>query len=139
MSKKAMEWTCFCLREASKEHKNETRRWKLEEREAELFCTNKQNKYGKFMSLITVNSGGRSGLIIPERALNAGWVDIALKIERFIKCQQREKEHSFPRVTADDYPYAEVVQQSKWGSSNLRRAEITNKKGSILITKPVNI
>jgi len=139
MSKKAMEWICFCLREASKEHKKETRRWKLADREAELFCTKKQNEYGKFMSVITLNSGGRSGLIIPELALNAGWVDIALKIERFIKCQQREKEHSFSRVTEEEYSYAEAVQQSKWGSSNLRRAEMNTKKGSILITKPVNI
>ncbi|KAG5605849.1 hypothetical protein H5410_027341 [Solanum commersonii] len=111
MSKKAMEWICFCLKEASKEHKKETRRWKLAERETELFCTKKQNEYGKFMSLITLNSGGRSGLIIPELALNAGWVDIALKIERFIKSQQREKEHSFSRVTEDEYSYAEAVQQ----------------------------
>ncbi|WMV46110.1 hypothetical protein MTR67_039495 [Solanum verrucosum] len=139
MSKKAMEWIYFCLREASKEHKKETRRWKLADREAELFCTKKQNEYGKFMSVITLNSGGRSGLIIPELALNAGWVDIALKIERFIKCQQREKEHSFSRVTEEEYSYAEAVQQSKWGSSNLRRAEMNTKKGSILITKPVNI
>ncbi|KAG5605851.1 hypothetical protein H5410_027343 [Solanum commersonii] len=115
MSKKAMEWICFCLKEASKEHKKETRRWKLAERETELSCTKKQNEYGKFMSLITLNSGGRSGLIIPELALNAGWVDIALKIERFIKSQQREKEHSFSRVTEDEYSYAEAVQQSKWG------------------------
>ncbi|KAG5589795.1 hypothetical protein H5410_040309 [Solanum commersonii] len=114
MSKKAMEWICFCLREASKEHKKETRRWKLAEREGELFCTKKQNEYGKFMSFITLNSGGRSGLIIPELALNAG-------------------------VTEDEYSYAEAVQRSKWGSSNLRRAEINTKKGSILITKPVNI
>jgi len=55
-------------------------------------------------------------------------VDIALKIERFIKCQQREKEHSFSRVTEDEYSYAEAVQQSKWGSSNLRRAEINTRK-----------
>ncbi|KAG5569629.1 hypothetical protein H5410_059395 [Solanum commersonii] len=114
MSKKAMEWICFCLREASKEHKKETRRWKLADIEAELFCTKKQNEYGKFMSVITLNSGGRSGLIIPELALNAG-------------------------VTEEEYSYAEAVQQSKWGSSNLRRAEMNTKKGSILITKPVNI
>ncbi|WMV30144.1 hypothetical protein MTR67_023538 [Solanum verrucosum] len=132
MSKKAMEWICFCLKEASKEHKKETRRWKLAEREAELFCTKKQTEYGKFMSLITLNSGGRSGLIIPELALNAGWVDIALKIERFIKCQQREKEHSFSKVTEDEYSYAEAVQQSKkekptlvdirsWSSTNWKK------------------
>lgn len=36
------------------------------------------------MSIITLNSGGRSGLIIPKIALNVGWLRIVFKIERFI-------------------------------------------------------
>lgn len=80
----------------------------------------KQNEYGKFLSLTTLNSGGRSGIVIPELAFNSGWLDIALKIVRYIKGQQRPKEHTFLWVTEDEYPYAEAVQLSKWGSSNLR-------------------
>uniref|UniRef100_M1BQ71 Uncharacterized protein n=1 Tax=Solanum tuberosum TaxID=4113 RepID=M1BQ71_SOLTU len=88
MSRKVLEWICLCLREASKEKKKETRRWKLVEQEAVHFCTRKHNIHGRFISIITVNRGGRSGLIIPELASNAGWLDVALKIDRFIKCKK---------------------------------------------------
>lgn len=80
LSRKAMEWLCFCLKEASKDNKKESRRWKLAERKAELFCTRKNNEYGRFISIISLNGGGRTCLIIPEQALNAGWLDIAFKI-----------------------------------------------------------
>lgn len=76
-------------------------------------------------SVITVNSGGSSGLIIPELALNAVW---AFKIERFVKCQRREEETSLYTVTEDDYPYVEAVQESRWGNENLKRAEIYSRK-----------
>ncbi|KAH0730739.1 hypothetical protein KY289_001927 [Solanum tuberosum] len=138
MSKKSMEWICSCLKEASKEQKKEIRRWKFSEQGAEHFCTRKQNGYGKFISIISLNSGGRSCLIIPELALNAGWLDIAFKIERFIKCHRKE-DTPFCRLTEDDYPYVEAVQESRWGSRNLKRAEINSSKGGIQITKSVNI
>lgn len=104
-----------------------------------VFCTRKHNEHGKFISIITLNSGGRSGLIIPELALNAGWLDIAFKIERFIKCQRRVEETSLSRVAEAEYPYAEAVQDSRWGIRNLRRVEINSSKGNIQITEPMNI
>ncbi|KAG5605835.1 hypothetical protein H5410_027327 [Solanum commersonii] len=109
MSKKAMEWICFCLKEASKEHKKEARRWKLARKRAELFWW-------------------KVGLNHTELALNAGWVDIALKIERFIKSQQREKEHSFSRVTEDEYSYLRLS-ASKWGADIALQARRRNQRG----------
>ncbi|KAH0658708.1 hypothetical protein KY285_027250 [Solanum tuberosum] len=67
-----------------------------------------------------------------------GWLDIAFKIERFIKCHRKE-DTPFYRVTDDDYPYVEAVQESRWGSRNLKRAEINSSKGGIQITKSANI
>ncbi|WMV56377.1 hypothetical protein MTR67_049762 [Solanum verrucosum] len=54
------------------------------------FCSRKSNQHGTFISIISLNGGGRSGLIGPELTLNVGWMDIALKIERFIKWQRRK-------------------------------------------------
>ncbi|KAG5619477.1 hypothetical protein H5410_019301 [Solanum commersonii] len=107
MSRKVTEWICQCLREASKE-KKEIRRWRMAEHESELYCTRKHNIHGRFISIITLYRWGRSGIIIPELALNAGWLDIALKIDRFIK-------------------------YSKWQSRNLRNAEIKNMRGTVEI------
>lgn len=69
MNRKVMEWICVCMKEASKERKKETRRWTLTEREAEHFCTKKYNEHGRFISIITLNSGGGSGLIIQKYQL----------------------------------------------------------------------
>ncbi|WMV46582.1 hypothetical protein MTR67_039967 [Solanum verrucosum] len=88
MSRKVMEWICQCLREASKEKKKVTRRWRMVEHESEHYCTRKHNIHGRFISIIALYRGGRSGIIVPELASNAGWLDISLKIDRFIKCQK---------------------------------------------------
>ncbi|KAG5578048.1 hypothetical protein H5410_058182 [Solanum commersonii] len=53
MSSKCMDWICFTLKEASHDKGKNPRKWK-----------------------------GRDVLIIPEIALNAGWKEIAFKIER---------------------------------------------------------
>lgn len=70
ISDKMMEWICFTLKEASKDHKKAIRRWKYIEKYAEHFCTRKHNEHGRFMSIISLNNGGRSVLIIPELSLN---------------------------------------------------------------------
>ncbi|TMW89661.1 hypothetical protein EJD97_016837 [Solanum chilense] len=46
------------------------------------FCTRKHNEYGRYMSIVAINVGGRSVIIIPEPVLNAGWYDLAFKIEK---------------------------------------------------------
>lgn len=62
----------------------------MSERDADQFSTKKKNEHGRYMRIITLNKGGRSVLIIPELALNAGWCDIALKMEEFIKVPMRQ-------------------------------------------------
>lgn len=37
------------------------------------------------MNILSLNGGGRSVISIPETVYNAGWCDIAFKVERFIK------------------------------------------------------
>ncbi|KAG5591120.1 hypothetical protein H5410_041634 [Solanum commersonii] len=82
------------------------------EHESEHYCTRKHNIHGWFINIITLYRGGRSGITIPELALNAGWLDIALKIDRFIKYQQVKVKIPSTRVVLD-YPYAIAIQDSK--------------------------
>lgn len=98
VSGKAMEWICFLLSEASTDQKKVTRRWKYTDRKEEYFCTRKHNEYGRYMSIVAINAGGRSVIIIPEPVLNAGWCDFAFKIENFIKCPQRSVPTNLPRL-----------------------------------------
>ncbi|KAG5578571.1 hypothetical protein H5410_058705 [Solanum commersonii] len=81
------------------------------------FCSRKSNQHGTFISIISLNGGGRSGLIGPELTLNVGWMDIALKIERFIKWQRRKQ--LYKRVN---------------DSQSIRTAEIKSRNGNIKVT-----
>ncbi|KAF3643459.1 hypothetical protein FXO37_21978 [Capsicum annuum] len=102
MSSKIMEWIYFTLKEASSGQNKLIRRWKTAEREAEHFCTRKHNKHGRFIKLAT----------------NAGWYDIAFKIESFIRCFENLVKPSPSRVTEAAYPYARAVKDSKWLSKS---------------------
>jgi len=131
MSNKIMEWICFTLREASSDQRKSIRRWKTAEREEEHFCTRKYNEHGRFMSITSINNGGISVLVIPELAMNAGWYDIALKIESFIKCPKSLEKVGPPRVTEASYPYARSVKDSKWLSKSIREAETNSLEENI--------
>ncbi|KAF3659399.1 hypothetical protein FXO38_12660 [Capsicum annuum] len=126
-----MEWICTILREASGDHKNMIGRWKNAERGAEHFCTRKYNEYGRFISILTINNGGKSVLVIPELAINAGWQDITFKIENFIKYPKGMEAAGPLRVTDANYPYARVICDSKWQSITLQDADVKNKEGHI--------
>ncbi|WMV19344.1 hypothetical protein MTR67_012729, partial [Solanum verrucosum] len=101
------------------------------EREAEHCCTRKHNEHGRFISIISINNGGRSILVIPELALNVGWHDIAFKIESFIKCSKRMEVPGPPRITKSNYPYAKAVKDGKWQTETIQEAEITNNASII--------
>lgn len=109
VSNKVMEWIFFTLREASNDQKKIIRRWKLAEREAEYFCTRKHNEHGRYMSVISLSTGGRSVIIIPEPVLTAGWYDIAFKIGNFIKCSKRLVPPTLSRLTEPTYPYSKAL------------------------------
>lgn len=85
LSTNTMRWICNILKEASRDGENTIRRWKTKEKLAGFFCIRKFNVYGRYMCILSLQGNERSVLIIPELTLNAGWNDIAVKIERFIK------------------------------------------------------
>lgn len=122
-SGKAMEWICFLLSEAITDQKKVTRRWKYTDRKEEYFCTRKHNEYGRYMSIVAINAGGRSIIIVPEPVLNAGWCDLAFKMENFIKCPQRSVPTNLPRLVNSRYSYSKAVRDSKWLSTNHKETE----------------
>ncbi|KAG5620123.1 hypothetical protein H5410_005341 [Solanum commersonii] len=135
MSSKCMDWICFTLKEASHDKGKNPRKWKFTEQGTEHFFSRKHNSYGRFMSLVSLNRGGRDVLIIPEIALNAGWKEIAFKIERFIKSSKSITLNDPPRFTEVNYPYSSAVQESKWHTKTLHKADGTSRKGDITISK----
>lgn len=65
---------------------------------ADFYCYRNQNKYGRFISILTVQGRNRSVIIISELALNREWGDIALKIDN-IKNQREAPTTIRPRLT----------------------------------------
>lgn len=49
-----------------------------------IYSSLKFNKFGRFISIITVNGESRSIIILPKNSFNEGWVGLAAKIESFI-------------------------------------------------------
>lgn len=86
------------------------------------------------MSILSLNKGGKSVIIIPETTLNAGWCDIAHKIEKFIKCPKKQDKAGPPRLTDDNYPYAKVVRDNKWFPKESGESEVRREKGVIEIS-----
>ncbi|WMV13602.1 hypothetical protein MTR67_006987 [Solanum verrucosum] len=126
VSSKVMEWICFLLREASTDQKKSVRRWTFADRKEEYFCTRKHNEYGRYITIIFLNAGGRSVIIIPEPVLNAGWYDLAFKIENFIKCSKTQVLANTSRLAESNYPYSKAVCDSKWISKGHRETKVAN-------------
>lgn len=114
------------LREASTDQKKSISRWKFADRKEEYFCSRKHNEYGRYISIIFLNAGGRSVIIIPEPILNAGWHDIAFKIENFIKCSKRQLPATISRLAESNYPYSKAVCDSKWISMGHQETEVAS-------------
>lgn len=86
MSSKAMEWICHILKEVSKDQKDVVRVMENERIEyivTYYFYMRKFNAHCRYMSIISLKGDQRLFLIIQEKALNAGWLDVAFKVERF--------------------------------------------------------
>lgn len=138
MSLKIMRWICNILKEASRDEKSTIRRWKTKENLSEVFCTRKSNEYGRYMSILSLHGLERSVIIIPELALNAGWKEIAFKIERFIQCSNHKTLAEHSRFIKEDLSCASVAGESKW-HSNLRDSTIAADKGDIRISLPPGV
>lgn len=83
-------------------------------------------------SLVSWNE--KSVIIIPELALNAGWNEVAFKVERFIQCPNYLMIAEPPRLFKEDYSYAREACESKGHSNMLRESTVTSSEGDILIT-----
>lgn len=59
--------------------------------------------------------------------MNAGWWDIALKIEGFIRSPKRLVGMDPSTFTEANYPYVSAVSNSNWQSRDLREAIVNNK------------
>lgn len=81
-----MEWICHILKEASK-HQNNVVREMENQRIGYIvtynFHTSKFNAHCRYMSILSLKGDQRLVLIIQEKALNAGWLDVSFKVERF--------------------------------------------------------
>lgn len=111
LSRKIMEWICCILKDASNDNKNLVRRWRTKEQISEFYGTRKYNVHGRYMSFLALIGETKEVIIVPELGINAGWRNIAFKIEGFINTtpQCLVKQHSKPTI-----PYARVVERSKW-------------------------
>uniref|UniRef100_M1B194 Uncharacterized protein n=1 Tax=Solanum tuberosum TaxID=4113 RepID=M1B194_SOLTU len=133
-NRKTMEWIVFALREASRDNGTHTRRWKMNEQFADFFCSRKHNRFGRFISIVTVQGGNKSVIILPEYALNTGWGDIALKISNFIKDTKGPSLTDKPRMADPKILYADSVRTSKWQSKEASEDVINRNKKAISIT-----
>ncbi|KAF3619877.1 hypothetical protein FXO37_33506 [Capsicum annuum] len=130
MSTKVLKWICNTLKEASKGEKMAIRRC------SEFFCTRKANEWQIHEYYISSWAGKTSNhySIIPEIAVNAGWNEIAFKIERFIQRFNHSLLTEQLRVIKEDLSYATVAGESKWHSGILRDSTVTSSKGDINVT-----
>jgi len=140
-NKGSMEWIVRVLKEASQTKGNSVRRWRKTDDIAEIFGARNYNKYGRYISLISVRGRRRSVLIIPELTCNSGWADIAEKVARFISAHKTTNNLEAYRTVDENIPYAEMVRSSKWenreGKGVNANAEVTMQKGVISIKEPI--
>ncbi|CAN4097249.1 unnamed protein product [Withania somnifera] len=97
LGKKTMEWLCYILEEASSDQKNSVRRWRTKDQGEDFYGTRMYNEHGKYMSILSLKGEAREVTIVPELAINAGWRDIAFKIEvvEDSKSHAQSKEESY--------------------------------------------
>lgn len=105
---KVMKWIVQVFITASKEHKQTDRRRKLKDHFAEFFCALKYNEHGRYISVIAIQGGSRSVIITPEVTLNAGWGDIAQKINRFINATDEAEVNAAARRPCLEALYMEA-------------------------------
>lgn len=120
-----MEWLCFVLQEASRDAGTHVRKWKLKEQYSIFFSSRKNNKFGRFISIVSIQGDKRSVTIIPEVTFNAGWNDIALKNRRFINADRGPFITSGPRKVDSKISYTKSVKTSKWQTKESNEAHIT--------------
>ncbi|WMV33130.1 hypothetical protein MTR67_026515 [Solanum verrucosum] len=72
------------MSDASENRGKNFKSWRCRDFSTYIYCSQKFNKYGRFLSIITVKGYNRVVIIIPESSYNGGWGLVATKIEEFI-------------------------------------------------------
>jgi len=137
-SQKSMEWICSILKEASKVKGNNVRRWRRHEHISHLFCARNFNNKGRYISIISIQGKSRAVLIVPEISFNAGWWDLATKIEKFIHYKANKTVNQNYKMVDKEIPYAETVRRSRWSSREINSAVIKERGDTILINGGLN-
>ncbi|OIT04432.1 hypothetical protein A4A49_65172, partial [Nicotiana attenuata] len=130
-SRKMMMWLCDNLKEASRVKGNYVKRWKSKDQFSETFCARNYNRFGRYITIIRVQGRGRSVIIVPEVTFNSGWMDIAIKIERFINSGARRNVYNAPKVVEEGLLYSNTVRNHKWANREMNAAE-TQQEGDII-------
>ncbi|OIS97373.1 hypothetical protein A4A49_12587 [Nicotiana attenuata] len=99
----------------------------------------KFSNYGRYRSILSLLGNDGSVIVILELALNAGWKDIALKIERFIMFSTQLSNAEPSRTFKEDCHFAKAVRESNWQTNTLREAAITANKGDIIVMEPAGM
>ena len=83
LSKGALGWLCRRLLEASEVRGKMFKTWRGRNVSTNILFSLKFNKFGHFLSIITINGQMRSIIIIPNKD-NEGWLGLVSRIENFI-------------------------------------------------------
>lgn len=86
------------------------------------------------MIILSLKGEARSVVILPEVSINAGWRDIAFKIESSIKWPPQLAIKALHRTVDINVPFAKVVESSKWQPSPSICSELPI--GSETVRKP---
>lgn len=113
VSLKVMKWVTEVFNAVSKEHNRAIRRWNMKDHYAEFYCNLKYNEYGRYISFIVVQGENKSVIITPEISLNAGWGDIAQKIQRLINVPEKERNIQIVRNPQLESSYTEAVRTNR--------------------------
>ncbi|KAG5609338.1 hypothetical protein H5410_020619 [Solanum commersonii] len=137
-----MIWITQVMREASRTKGNVVKRWRRLEPLSEIYCARNFNKYGRYLSLISIRGRRRSVIIILEFTLNSGWENIADKMGRFLSSHRKEVESTKQRLVDNNFPFAEAVRSIKWtnrkGDGVNAQATLMKEEGIICINESSN-
>ncbi|KAH0632407.1 hypothetical protein KY290_035830 [Solanum tuberosum] len=84
LSRGTLLWLCKKLREASTNRGKSFKSWRCKDITTYIYCTQKFNKFGRYISVITVKGLSRTVIIVPENKFNEGWENLADRMEAFI-------------------------------------------------------
>uniref|UniRef100_A0A0V0GSC1 Putative ovule protein n=1 Tax=Solanum chacoense TaxID=4108 RepID=A0A0V0GSC1_SOLCH len=132
LSSGALWWLCRKIKDASEVRGRPFKTWKVRDVSINIFCSLKFNKFGRFLSVITVNGYSRLIIIIPENKANEEWLGIVNRIESFVN--RGSLKHGYAPVTGDlkhqflrgEDSYKEALQKNRWTAqepNHFKRAE----------------